>query len=76
MGEILGCPDCREQSFSWLIEQVQFGNIHELDSGKRDGEGMRMGQVLDTDLHTEGPYCTGCDEHKELDELVVVNNDE
>jgi len=76
MSELLKCPDCGEQDFSWALTQVQFGNIHELDNGNRDGEGMDMGPVLDSDLETKGLYCTGCDEHKDLDELVAVENND
>lgn len=76
MSELLKCPDCGEQRFNWILEQVQFGNIHEFEDGRRDGEGMEMGEVIDSDLHEEGPYCTTCDETKDLDTLVVVDNDD
>lgn len=73
MSELLCCPDCGEQEFSWAIKQVQFGNIHEFDGENRLSEAMDMGPVLDDDLNHKGPYCTSCDEHKDLDELVIVD---
>lgn len=76
MSELLACPDCGEQTFSWAIEQVQFGNVHEHDNGDRHSEAVDTGPILGDDLEDKGPYCTTCDKHKELDDLVVVNNDE
>ena len=71
MSKLLECPDCGEKRFSWILQQVQFGNIHEFENGRRDGEGTKMGEVLDADLHEEGPFCVDCAEHKDIDELVV-----
>jgi hypothetical protein len=74
MSKLLQCPDCGNEQFSWIIEQVQFGNMHEFDNGQRDGEGMKMGSVTGSDLFEKGPWCTECDEHKDVDELVVAND--
>jgi len=35
---------------------------------------MKMGPVTGGDLHEKGPWCTDCDEHKDVDELVVAND--
>jgi len=66
----LACPDCRGVSFTWLTEQVELGTIHELSNGRRDAETVDMGPVTDCDLDTKGAFCTNCDEHKSLEELV------
>ncbi len=78
MSELLQCPDCGNERFSWTIEQIQFGNMHEFDNGRRDGEGMKMGPVTGSDIHEyeKGPWCTECDEHKDVGELVVVEDNE
>lgn len=76
MSEILACSDCGGESFSWMLKQVQFGSVHEFDSGKRDGEGMKLGPVVDSDIHEAGPWCTECDEHKDIDSLVVTDEDD
>lgn len=73
MSELLACPECENQRFSWIVEQVQFGNVHEFDSGARDGEGLKMGEVTDSDIDTNGAWCLECDEFRDLDELVIVD---
>lgn len=73
MSELLECPDCGDQRFSWMSEQVQFGSVHEYESGTRDGESLEMGEVVDTDIRSKGPWCTGCDEHKDIDDLVPID---
>ena len=74
--ELLQCPDCGDRRFNWIIKQVQFGNVHRFEDGTIDGEGMEMGEVVGSDFDELGPYCTGCDEHKNPDELVAVEEDE
>lgn len=67
---LLVCPKCREPSFSWIVEQVQFGTVHRYDDGTLYEEGMKMGEIVDDDVDENGVFCTTCDERRERDELV------
>ena len=73
--EILVCPDCGTPRFSWIVEQVQFGHVHQFENNAgpphRDAEGMKMGEVVDTDIEENGVWCQECDGFVELDDLVT-----
>jgi len=73
--EILQCPDCGDRRFSWAVKQVQFGNVHRFEDGTVDVESMDQGHIVDDDTH-RGVYCTGCDQLKDLDKLVEVDENE
>lgn len=73
--KLLQCPDCGSKRFNWVLKQVQIGNIHRFDDGTIDGEGMKMGEVVGSDLYDKGPWCMVCDEHKRLHELEVVEEE-
>lgn len=67
---VLACPECGEPSFSWIVEQVQFGTVSQYDDGSMIEEGMKMGEIVDDDVEENGVFCTTCDEFRERDELV------
>lgn len=75
MSKLLRCPDCGGQRFSWILKQVQIGNIHQFDNGTIDGEGMEMGEVIGSDLSEKDPWCIKCAEHKRLVYLEVVDEE-
>jgi hypothetical protein len=66
---ILACPECGYSRFSWILKQVQYGTIHEVD-GRYAEEGTKRGRVLDTDYREQGVFCPTCQEDRDLDDLV------
>ena len=71
---ILACPECGGSSFSWIVEEVQFGIIHDHGDGKYSEEGRKRGEVVGSDVETEGVFCTECGERRDRDELVPVDD--
>jgi predicted nucleic acid-binding Zn-ribbon protein len=74
----LVCPDCGEDEFSYIVEEVQFGTVHEYDNGYRDVVMHANGDVKGTDIDENGVFCTDCNEFKEIDDLepkVEVTNE-
>lgn len=71
---ILACPECGESYFSWIIEEVQFGIIHDHGDGQYSEEGRKRGEVVGSDVETEGVFCTTCEEARDRDELVPVDD--
>jgi formate-dependent nitrite reductase cytochrome c552 subunit len=67
------CPECSGRSFSWIIEEVQFGDIQKYDDGTFEEVGMKRGEVVGSDVENEGVYCTNCDECRDRDELVPAD---
>lgn len=67
---ILACPECGGTKFSWILQQVQFGIVHEFDEGQYSEEGQKMGEVTGSDVEENGVFCTECEEHRDRDELV------
>lgn len=76
----MACPECGGRSFSWVIEEVQFGDIQKYEDGTFEEVGMKRGEVVGSDVENEGVYCTNCDERRDRDELVpadeVTTNDQ
>jgi len=71
--EFLVCPECRGQRFSWIIHQVQFGNVYRFPSGHVDVEMMKNGPITDDDIEENGVFCVECGECRTYDELVPVD---
>lgn len=64
----LACPECGGKSFSWLVKEVQFGDMIGDGNGNRTGHGMKRGEVVGSD--DEEPFCTTCEKHVDADDLV------
>jgi predicted nucleic acid-binding Zn-ribbon protein len=69
----MACPQCGGRSFSWVIEEVQFGDIQKYEDGTFEEVGMKRGEVVGSDVEDEGVYCTNCDERRDRDELVPAD---
>lgn len=70
--QIMACPDCGGTSFNWILEQVQNGTVHRSDDGRWYEEGMKMGEVVGSDVEENGVYCRGCDVVKDREDLVPL----
>ena len=68
--EILQCPTCGRRSFSWSVTQIQFGNVHRYEDGSIETEGMKMGDIVDSNTGKDGVWCDTCKDPYELEELV------
>ena len=69
----MACLECGGRSFSWIIEEVQFGDVQKYDDGTVEEVGMKRGEVVGSDVENEGVYCTNCDERRDRDELVPTD---
>ena len=69
------CPECGGRSFSWIIEEVQFGDIQKYENDTFEEVGMKRGEVVGSDVEEEGVYCTNCDERRDRDELVPADEE-
>lgn len=73
-GELLACPACGGTRFSWIIEEVQFGEIQRYprdDGYHYDEVGLKRGDVVGTT--DDDPFCCGCDDHVDRDALVTAD---
>jgi len=69
----MACPECGGQSFSWIIEEVQFGDVQKYDDDTYTEIGMKRGEVIGSDVEEEGVFCTNCEERRDRDELVPAD---
>lgn len=69
----MACPECGGESFSWIIEEVQFGDVQTYDDGTFEEVGMKRGEVVGSDVEEEGVFCTNCDERRDRGELVPAD---
>lgn len=71
--ELLACPECGNERFSWIIHQVQFGEVHRFANGHIDVEATKNGPITDSDIDENGVFCVNCQEFRTYDELVPVD---
>jgi len=71
--ELLACPDCGNGRFSWIIHQVQFGEVHRFVNGHIDVEATKNGPITDSDIGENGVFCVECQESRTYDELVSAD---
>jgi hypothetical protein len=71
--ELLACPECGNGRFSWIIHQVQFGDVHRFASGDIDVEATKSGPITDSCIGEDGVFCVECEETRHYDELVPFN---
>jgi hypothetical protein len=71
--ELLACPDCGNGRFSWIIHQVQFGEVHRFANGHIDVEATKNGPITDSDIGENGVFCVECQESRTYDELVSAD---
>jgi hypothetical protein len=68
--ELLACAECDSGQFSWIVHQVQFGDVHRFASGDIDVEATKSGPITDSDIGENGVFCVECEESRTYDELV------
>lgn len=66
----LVCPECRDGKFSWVVKQVNFGEVIEFPGGARDVEMHKYGEITGSDISENGVFCTTCEVEREMSELV------
>jgi hypothetical protein len=71
--ELLACPECGNGRFSWIVHQVQFGDVHRFANGHLDVEATKNGPITDSDIGENGVFCVECEESRIYDELVPFN---
>ena len=71
--ELLVCPECGNGRFSWIIHQVQFGEVHRFVNGHIDVEATKNGPITDSDIGENGVFCVECQESRTYDELVSAD---
>jgi hypothetical protein len=71
--EFLACPECLGKRFSWIIHQVNFGNVHRFPNGHVDVEAVKTGAVTGSDIDENGVFCVECNESRTYDELVPAD---
>lgn len=71
--ELLACPECGNRRFSWIIHQVQFGEVHRFANGHIDVEATKNGPITDSDIGENGVFCVECQESRTYDELVSAD---
>ncbi|MFC7251836.1 hypothetical protein ACFQJ5_18765 [Halomicroarcula sp. GCM10025324] len=57
---MLVCPECLEGKFSWVVEQVQFGAVYELENGGYTEETWKNGDIVGDDIADNGVFCCRC----------------
>ncbi|RLM42069.1 hypothetical protein DVK00_18660 [Haloarcula sp. Atlit-47R] len=70
---MLVCPECLEGKFSWVVEQVQFGAVYELENGGYTEETWKNGDIVGDDIADNGVFCCRCMEARAHEELVPAN---
>ena len=68
--EVLVCPDCGNGRVSWIVHQVQFGDVHRFANGRIDVEVTKNGPITDSDIGENGVFCVDCQEFRTYEELV------